>query len=89
MAYGLPVIVAEGDGTQDDLVRSGNGWLIPPDDVNALIESLEEALSDPKRLREMGVASFKIVQEEINVEHMVAVFVEAANLVKSSMKSRP
>ena len=89
MAYGLPVIVAEGDGTQEDLVRSGNGWLIPPDDINALIESLTEALSNPKRLREMGVASFKIVQEEINVEHMVAVFVEAANLVKSSMKSRP
>lgn len=89
MAYGLPVIVAEGDGTQDDLVRSGNGWLIPPDDVNALIESLEEALSDPMRLREMGAASFKIVQEEINVEHMVAVFVEAANLVKASMESHP
>lgn len=87
MAYGLPVIVAEGDGTQDDLVRSGNGWLIPNDDENALIKTLEEALSDPKRLREMGAASFKIVQEEVNVENMVAVFVEAANLVKSSMES--
>jgi glycosyltransferase involved in cell wall biosynthesis len=87
MAYGLPVIVAEGDGTQDDLVRSGNGWLIPADDENALIKTLEEALSDPKRLREMGAASFKIVQEEVNVENMVAVFVEAANLVKSSMES--
>jgi len=89
MAYGLPVIVAEGDGTQDDLVRSGNGWLIPADDENALIKTLEEALSDPKRLREMGAASFKIVQEEVNVENMVAVFVEAANLVKSSMESNP
>ena len=87
MAYGLPVIVAEGDGTQDDLVGPGNGWLIPADDENALSKTLVEALSDPTRLREMGAASFKIVQEKINVEHMVAVFVEAANLVKSSMES--
>ncbi|GAG92405.1 unnamed protein product, partial [marine sediment metagenome] len=89
MAYGLPVIVAEGDGTQDDLVSSGNGWLITPDDEYALIKSLEEALSDPIRLREMGAESFKIVQEEINVEQMVAVFVEAANIVKASMESHP
>ena len=89
MAYGLPVIVAEGDGTQDDLVSSGNGWLIPPDDEEALTKSLEEALSDPMRLREMGAESFKIVQEEINVEQMVAVFVEAANSVKATMESHP
>ena len=30
MAAGLPVIVAEGDGTQDDLVRPDNGWQAPP-----------------------------------------------------------
>ena len=33
MAAGLPVIVAEGDGTQDDLVRPDNGWQVPPGDV--------------------------------------------------------
>ena len=87
MAYGLPVIVAEGDGTQDDLVRSGNGWLIPADDEHALLETLKEALTDPTRLRKMGTASFKVVQEEINVEHMVAVFVEAASSVKSAMET--
>ena len=36
MSYGLPVIVAQGDGTQDDLVRKENGWQIPPDDFEAL-----------------------------------------------------
>jgi glycosyltransferase involved in cell wall biosynthesis len=28
MANGLPVIVGEGDGTADDLVRPGNGWRV-------------------------------------------------------------
>lgn len=79
MAFGLPVIVAEGDGTQEDLVRSGNGWLVPANDERALSRTLEEALIDPQKLRKMGQDSFKIVREEINIEQMVRVFVQALN----------
>jgi glycosyltransferase involved in cell wall biosynthesis len=79
MASGLPVIVAEGDGTQDDLVRPGNGWLLPPNDLNALTAALQSALSDVKRLRAMGQESYHIAAEEINLEAMVAVFVDVLN----------
>jgi glycosyltransferase involved in cell wall biosynthesis len=54
MAHALPVIVAKGDGTQDDLVRAGNGWQIPPEDFGALLQVTREALSDLSRLRRMG-----------------------------------
>ena len=81
MAYGLPVIVAKGDGTQDDLVRASNGWQIPSDDLDALKETLEIALSDLPRLRAMGVESHRIVREEVNIEKMVEVFVDALNFV--------
>jgi glycosyltransferase involved in cell wall biosynthesis len=77
MSYGLPVIVAEGDGTQNDLVRSQNGWLVPSDDQDELQKALQEALSDPGRLRKMGQESYRIVSQEINVEKMVAIFVQA------------
>ena len=40
MANGLPVIVAQGDGTQDDLVRPRNGWLLPPNDLESLTNEL-------------------------------------------------
>jgi glycosyltransferase involved in cell wall biosynthesis len=79
MAHGLPVIVAQGDGTQDDLVRSENGWQVPQDDLPALTSILSQALSDPTRLRKMGEASYRIVAEEINVESMVGVFVRVLN----------
>ena len=79
MAHGLPVIVAEGDGTQDDLVQPGNGWRVPPGDLDALAGTLRQALSDPARLRRMGAESYRIVAEEANLEHMVAVFVGALN----------
>ncbi len=77
MANGLPVVVARGDGTQDDLVRAGNGWQIPPDDDRALQETLRLALSDVGRLRKMGEESYRIVRDEINVEKMVDVFIAA------------
>jgi glycosyltransferase involved in cell wall biosynthesis len=80
MSYGLPVIVAKGDGTQDDLVREGNGWQIPPDDFDALVSTMKNALSDITRLRKMGEESYQIVSEEINIEKMVDVFVKALNV---------
>ncbi|MBI5822870.1 MAG: glycosyltransferase family 4 protein [Chloroflexi bacterium] len=81
MSHGLPVIVAKGDGTQDDLVRKGNGWQIPPEDYAALLAAMNNALSDMARLREMGKESFRIVAEEINIQTMADVFVEALNSV--------
>ncbi|RME90484.1 MAG: glycosyltransferase [Anaerolineae bacterium] len=81
MGHGLPAIVARGDGTQEDLVRPESGWLIPPDDLPALRQALEEALSDAKRLRAMGEEAYRIVREEVNVESMVAVFLRALNQV--------
>jgi glycosyltransferase involved in cell wall biosynthesis len=77
MSYALPVIVAEADGTQADLVRDENGWLIPPDDLPALIAALRAALTDTTRLRRMGVASYRIVAEEVNIEKMVEAFLGA------------
>ena len=79
MSYGLPVIVAQGDGTQDDLVRKENGWQIPPDDFDALSFAIKDALSDVARLRKMGEESYRIVKEEINIEKMVETFVTALN----------
>jgi glycosyltransferase involved in cell wall biosynthesis len=77
MSHGLPVIMGQGDGTNDDLVRPTNGWQIPPEGLPALVETLRAALSDAVRLRQMGAESYRIVREEINLEKMVEVFLEA------------
>ena len=81
MSHALPVIVAQGDGTQGDLVRPENGWLLPSDDLPALTAALQEALSDAARLRRMGAASYRIVDQEVNLEKMVAVFLQAIDSV--------
>jgi glycosyltransferase involved in cell wall biosynthesis len=79
MSYGLPVIVAKGDGTQDDLVREKNGWQIEPENYCALVSTMNMALSNVKRLREMGNESFRIVLEEINIQKMAEKFIQALN----------
>ncbi len=81
MAFGLPVVVAEGDGSQEGMVTSANGWLVSPDDEASLARTLKSALANPERLRKMGVASFKLVQEKFNLENMAAAFVDALNAV--------
>ncbi len=77
MSYGLPVIAAEADGTQADLVRPANGWHVPPNDLPALLNALSEALGDLPALRKMGAESYRIVAEEVNLDQMVSVFISA------------
>lgn len=84
MASGLPVIVAEGDGTQADLVSDKNGWLVPPDDLDQLTRALREALSDPRDLIERGHRSYELAKSRFNIEAMTAVFLEAINSVRKS-----
>jgi glycosyltransferase involved in cell wall biosynthesis len=81
MSFALPVIVAEADGTQADLVRAENGWNVPPGDLDALNSTLVQALENVARLRQMGLESYRIVAEEINLENMLKAFEQAVQLV--------
>jgi glycosyltransferase involved in cell wall biosynthesis len=84
MASGLAVVVAEGDGTQVDLVTGGNGWLVPPDDLDQLVKSLIRALQDPELLLTMGRKSYELSVERFNIKAMATVFFEA---IKSIQKA--
>ncbi len=81
MSYGLPIIAGVGDGTQTDLVREENGWQLQSDSTQELVKVITAALSDPKKLRRMGEASFKIVKNEVNLESMVDTFAAAVEFV--------
>jgi len=82
LGYGLPIIVAEGDGSQEAFVSEHNGWQIKPNDVNALQLALREALSDPERLKKMGEESYRVAKEEVNIEKMVESFLNAITTIK-------
>ena len=81
MAHSLPVIVGRADGTQGELVRPENGWLLPDDSQPALTAVIRQALSDLPALRNKGLASYRIVAEEVNIESMVQTFTRAVESV--------
>jgi len=83
MSYGLPVMVGVADGTQVDLVREDNGWMLQDNTVENLTAQLQDALSDVPRLRKMGEESYRIVSEEINLEAMVDAFARAIHAVEA------
>jgi glycosyltransferase involved in cell wall biosynthesis len=82
MAHGLPVIVAQGDGTQRDLVNANTGWLVDPGDLDSLNSALQTALNQPERLAEMGRAAHQFVTQHANIDAMVGVFVQALQYVR-------
>lgn len=77
MSYALPVIVGEADGTQSNLVRSDNGWVMQHGNAEELADILREALRDIANLRKKGSASYAIVRDEVNLEAMVRAFEQA------------
>jgi glycosyltransferase involved in cell wall biosynthesis len=81
MAQALPVVVGEADGTQTELVRPGNGWLLQDASDEALCTTLANALKDAANLRQMGRESYRIVGEEVNTDEMVKAFGQAVERV--------
>jgi glycosyltransferase involved in cell wall biosynthesis len=81
MSFALPVIVGQADGTQVDLVRPENGWSLISGSVETLTQALQAALSDVAQLRRMGLESYRIVKDEVNLEAMVQAFIRAVNSV--------
>jgi len=59
------------------LITPENGWQVAFGNEGELLEALSDALSDPRKLRQMGFASYKRVKNFINVDRMADVFIEA------------
>ena len=55
-AYGLPVIATRVGGLSEQIEDGVSGWLIPPDDVQALTSTIREVLSNLHQARQRGEA---------------------------------
>jgi glycosyltransferase involved in cell wall biosynthesis len=72
MACARPVIAADAGGTGELLGRDGtSGILVPPGDAEALAEAIGGLLADPARLRALGEAARRRIQEQFPIERMV------------------
>lgn len=64
MACRLPVIACECSGAAEVVVPEENGLLVPPRDVDALVNALRRLLSNPEECSEMGKRARRYVLRE-------------------------
>uniref|UniRef100_UPI003FA4C4E0 glycosyltransferase family 4 protein n=1 Tax=Cupriavidus necator TaxID=106590 RepID=UPI003FA4C4E0 len=57
MAMGLPVLVSDAGGLPENVTDGLDGWVVPCANIAALRARLEQILSAPERLAEMGEAA--------------------------------
>jgi glycogen(starch) synthase len=62
MAHRKAVVATVAGGLPDKVTPGVNGWLVPPDDVPALAQAIEEAAANPVGLLAMGSRSREIVE---------------------------
>lgn len=71
MAMGLPLIVSNVGGNAEAVVDRYNGFVIPPNDVDKLAESILYLFEHPEEREKMGIRSAQRVRELFTLEGMI------------------
>ena len=66
-ACGNPIITTDSVGCRESVKQGVNGFLIEPENLNALIESMEYFIIHPEKVNEMGKNSRKYAEERFDV----------------------
>src|SRR4051794_1774300 len=78
MACGLPSIAVDAHGPATIVDDGETGWLVPPDDEDAMAEALVEAVNDPEERRSRGEAGYEVAREKYSwpalVERVATVY---------------
>jgi glycosyltransferase involved in cell wall biosynthesis len=59
MACGLPAVAVDAHGPAEIVEAGETGWLVPPDDLDALAAALTEAVDDDAERRRRGAAAYE------------------------------
>jgi glycosyltransferase involved in cell wall biosynthesis len=62
-ASGLPVIVTDAGGPQENVIPGQTGLIVPAHDEAAFSRAVEDLIAHPERLKEMGQAARDYVRE--------------------------
>jgi len=72
MAAACPIVATAVDGICELIEDGMHGWLVPPENCNALAAAIDTALSDSDEARHRGKAAQQRVAEHFNVDKMVS-----------------
>ena len=85
MAYGLPVIVFQADGTESDLVRHGEtGILLRRGDAEEIREAIKFLRANPAKSTAWGAKGQSLARHQFNLQNMTGQIVEAVDAVHAN-----
>jgi glycosyltransferase involved in cell wall biosynthesis len=72
MEAGVPVIASAVSGIPEVVEDGGTGWLVPPEETDALTDALAEAWTDPAEAARRGAAGRRRIDEQFRPAHAAA-----------------
>ncbi|TDQ31163.1 glycosyltransferase family 4 protein [Zeaxanthinibacter enoshimensis] len=70
LSSGMPVITTNTPGCRETVIPDKNGFLLPPQELDPLIEAMQFFIENPSRIPEMGKNSFHLAKEKFDV-HLI------------------
>lgn len=82
-ACGNPIITTDSVGCRESVKEGVNGFLIEPQNLDALIKPMEYFITNPNKIKEMGINSRKYAEERFDVNiinnDLIAIINESLN----------
>ena len=73
MAMGRPIITTDAPGCRETVIHGDNGFLVPVQSVDALVQAMLEFIEDPALATRMGKRSREFAEEKYDVHKVNAV----------------
>lgn len=86
MAMGRPVITTDAPGCRETVIDGLNGFLVPPRDVQALVQAMLRFIEQPQRIETMGHASRRLAEERFDVRRANQIIMDA--LLRDSVSAK-
>ncbi|TBN06518.1 glycosyltransferase family 1 protein [Hyunsoonleella flava] len=67
LSVGMPIITTDTPGCRETVIHKENGFLIPIQNLEALVDAMEFFILNPKRLTEMGLSSRAYAERRFDV----------------------
>lgn len=71
LAMEVPVVATDAGGTSDMVIHRHTGWLVPPEDIDGLVEGLQYIYRRPDEAHRWGMAGRARVEKYFSVDTLV------------------
>jgi teichuronic acid biosynthesis glycosyltransferase TuaC len=87
MSCAKPVIACRGQGIEEVIEHGRNGWLIPMDGLEELVQGLSALLGSPEICMRIGAAARQTILEELTLSHQARRLAEVYRQATTSAAS--